>query len=250
MLKNILFAGTASVLMIGAAQAADIIEPTYYDWTGGYIGLQGGYAWGENDVSPDVDVLQPALLGLFDTDDKPIVLDPSQDGQIGMDGFVGGAHAGYNWQADSIVFGLEGDIEYADLSGKTDIFVFGDDLEPSGEAEQSIDWLGSLRLRLGYAMDRALIYATGGLAVGGVDMEVSFDELGSESESETAWGWTVGGGFEYAFTDELSGRIEYRYTDLGDTEASVDADGISGDFEFENTFHAVRAGLSWHFGAL
>lgn len=245
MLKNLLFAGTASVLMIGTAQAADIIEPTAYDWTGAYIGLQGGYAWGNNDVSPDVEPLEPAI-GALDA----ITLDPPDDGDIDIDGFVGGAHIGYNFQADSLVFGLEGDIEYADLSGDTDIFFSPDDEEPIGEAEQNIDWLGSLRLRLGYAMDRALIYGTGGLAVGGVDMKVKIDETGSESESETAWGWTIGGGLEYAFTDDLSARIEYRYTDLGKTEVSTDDLDLPGDFEFENTFHAVRVGLSWHFNSL
>lgn len=244
MLKNLLFAGTATILMIGTAQAADIIEPAAYDWTGPYIGLQAGYAWGNNDVSPDVEEITPAINA------AAIVLSPPEDGDIDIDGFVGGAHLGYNFQADSLVFGLEGDIEYADLSGDTDVFFDSDDEEPIGEAEQNIDWLGSLRLRLGYAMDRALIYATGGLAVGGVDVKVSIDETGSESESETAWGWTVGGGLEYAFTDDLSARIEYRYTDLGNTDVAIDNLGFAGDVEFEHTFHAVRAGLSWHFDSL
>lgn len=244
MLKNLLFAGAASAVMIGTAQAADIIEPAAYDWTGPYIGLQAGYAWGNNDVSPDVEEISPGINA------AAIVLSPPEDGDIDIDGFVGGAHLGYNFQADSLVFGLEGDIEYADLSGDTDVFFDADDEEPIGEAEQNIDWLGSLRLRLGYAMDRALIYATGGLAVGGVDVKVSIDQAGNESESETAWGWTVGGGLEYAFTDDLSARIEYRYTDLGNTDVSIDDLGFAGDVEFEHTFHAVRAGLSWHFDSL
>lgn len=245
MFKNILFAGAASVLMIGSAQAADIIEPpTVYDWTGPYIGLQAGYAWGNNDVSPDIEEISPAIT------ESAIILSPPEDGDIDIDGFVGGAHVGYNFQADSLVFGLEGDIEYADLSGDTDIFFSPDDEERFGEAEQNIDWLGSLRLRLGYAMDRTLIYATGGLAVGGVDVKVSLDEIGSESESETAWGWTVGGGLEYAVSDALSARIEYRYTDLGNTKVSTDDLDFPGDVEFEHTFHAVRAGLSWHFNSM
>lgn len=245
MLKNLLFAGTASVVMIGTAQAADIIEPAAYDWTGPYIGLQAGYAWGNNDVSPDIEEITTEPQAL-----DAVILSPPEDGDIDIDGFVGGAHLGYNFQADSLVFGLEGDIEYADLSGDTDVFFDSEDEEPIGEAEQNIDWLGSLRLRLGYAMDRALIYATGGLAVGGVDVKVSIDQTGDESESETAWGWTVGGGLEYAFTDDLSARIEYRYTDLGNTDVSIDNLGFAGDVEFEHTFHAVRAGLSWHFDSL
>ena len=95
-------------------------------------------------------------------------------------------------------------------------------------------------------MDRTLIYATGGLAVGG-RLEAHRRSAVSRAESETAWGWTIGGGLEYAFTDDLSARIEYRYTELEDTELAVEDIGITGDVEFENAFHAVRAGLSWHF---
>lgn len=241
MFKKFLLAGAASTLMIGSAQAADIIEPTVYDWTGPYIGLQGGYAWGENDVSFEQELAQAAARG------DPVVLEPSEDGSIEIDGFVGGLHAGYNIQSDSFVFGLEGDVEYADLSGKTDILQEADDEAPVGEIRQDIDWLASLRLRAGVAMDRALFYATGGLAVGGVDMKIidSQDDEVADG-STTAWGWTIGGGLEYAFTDELSARVEYRYTELEDTDVS--GEGATADFE--NSFHAVRGGLSWHFGAI
>jgi outer membrane immunogenic protein len=239
MLKKALLVGAASLAMAGGARAADIIEPTAYDWTGPYIGIQGGYAWGDNDVSIDEG---PAPAIALDA----VILDPPEDGSIDMDGFVGGAHAGYNFQADSIVFGLEGDIEYADLSGDTDIFSSTTAPEPFGSVEQEINWLASLRLRLGFAMDRALFYATGGLAVGEVDMKVTAD--GRDDDTDTPWGWTIGGGLEYAFTDDLSARIEYRYTDLGDTDFTVSGIGLDGaQVNFENTFHAVRAGLSWHF---
>lgn len=66
--------------------------------------------------------------------------------------------------------------------------------------------------------------------------------LGRESDIE--WGWTIGGGLEYAFSDELSARIEYRYTDLGSTQVTNDV------FDFDNNFHAVRVGLSWHFDSM
>jgi outer membrane immunogenic protein len=248
MLKNILFAGTASVLMIGTAQAADIIEPAAYDWTGPYVGLQAGYAWGENDISIDPaeeTTTPPPEVLLLSADSDPVILDPLDGGSIGIDGFVGGLHAGYNFQMNSLVLGLEGDIEYADLQGDTDIQETSD--SPSiGKARQDIDWLASLRLRAGFAMDRALIYATGGLAVGGVEFSASVPEEVDESNKDTSWGWTVGGGLEYAFTDDLSGRIEYRYTELDDVEISNDL----GDAEIETNIHAVRAGLSWHFNSM
>lgn len=253
-MKKPLLAAAALLATFSAAQAADIIEPAAYDWTGPYVGLQAGYGWGENDVKaegetePTITILGEEFATL---NDEPVEFHPLKDGSIGMDGFLGGLHAGYNWQSDSLVLGVEGDIEYADLDGDTDIIHSDDGTtnEDVGDARQEIDWLGSLRLRAGFTFDRALIYATGGLAVGGVEVSAFIDDSDfDDSNSDTEWGWTLGGGLEYAFTDELSGRIEYRYTDLGNTD--VEAGGVETPIEkleFENTFHAVRAGLSWHF---
>ncbi|HTN95741.1 MAG TPA: outer membrane protein [Nordella sp.] len=245
-MKKLLFAGVALLATLSVAQAADIVEPAAYDWTGPYVGLQAGYGWGKNDVKADGEEA-PIVTVLS----SAVTFHPLDDGSIEMDGFVGGLHAGYNWQSDSLVLGVEGDLEYADLDGDTDI-IHSDDgqfNEKAGDARQEIDWLGSLRLRAGFAFDRALIYATGGLAVGGVEVSGFIDESDfDDSNKGTEWGWTLGGGFEYAVTDELSARLEYRYTDLGnsDVEAGGEATPIA-KLEFENTFHAVRAGLSWHF---
>lgn len=239
-MKKVLLAGAASMLMIGAAQAADVIEPTAYDWSGAYIGLQGGYAWSKSDVDIDLDPTFTAATDV-DVDD------------FKANGFVGGGHIGYLLQSDSFVYGVEGDIEYADLKDKADITFDG--VNDGGDAEKEIDWLGSLRLRAGFAMDRALIYATGGLAVGGVSLDADLSQaakdigLTVDDEDKTKWGWTIGGGVEYAFTDSLSARVEYRYTDLGSAKASaVDANGVDvveGKTDYD--FHAVRVGLSWHF---
>ena len=120
-----------------------------------------------------------------------------------------GLHLGYLWQQDALVLGIEGDGEFADIDGDTDVFLFEGNPEPIGSVEQEIDWLASLRLRAGFAWDRALIYATGGLAVGGVELSADLGDIGSESKSNTEWGWTIGGGLEYALTDELEcpGRV-------------------------------------------
>lgn len=241
MLKKLLLASAASALMMGAAQAADIeVAPTVYDWTGGYIGIQGGYAWGKSDADTDI---HPDF-----TDIETLDVD-----EFDAKGFVGGLHAGYLLQSDVFVYGIEGDIEYADLKDDVDIVFDGDG--DGGSAEKEIDWLGSVRLRAGVAFDRALVYATGGLAVGGVSLETDLSDaatgigLSNDSDDKTKWGWTIGGGVEYALTDALSARVEYRYTDLGKTEVSVEDDeGVGVDGETDNDFHAVRAGLSWHFG--
>lgn len=215
--------------LVSTAWAADIVEPAAYDWTGPYVGLQAGYGWGKADAGP-------------------VVLQPLEDGSIDADGFLGGLHAGYNLQSGNFVFGIEGDGEFADLSGDTDVNAdnFGALI---GSIEKEIDWLASLRLRAGLAADRVLIYATGGLAIGGIDAEldplpVAVPVNGTPDGSDTAFGWTIGGGLEYALSDAVSARIEYRYTDLENTEIT---NGVDATFEFENDFHAVRGGISWHF---
>lgn len=251
MFKTLLMSGAAIVLTGAVARAADIIEPpTVHDWSGPYVGIQGGYGWGENDVEGKGEgelPLEPVLLSL---DSDPIV-EPSTDGSIGLEGFLGGLHLGHNWQSDSFVFGVTGDLEYSGMDGDTDVFIEDDgELEKVGRISQDIDWLHSLRLRAGLAMDRTLVYVTGGLAVGHVEMESSDIDFGNEKESDTAWGWTLGGGLEYALSEELSGYVEYRYTDLEDTEVDLATPEIGEKVEFENNFHAVRVGLSWHFDGL
>jgi len=244
MFRKCLLIGSVSVLFGTGAQAADIIEPTAYDWTGPYIGLQAGYAWGENDLSANnLEDVSPGGGGAGINGAATI---DGEDGTFDLDGFVGGAHAGYNWQTDGLVLGVEGDIEYADLNDEVDILASSGSGVLVGVDEVEVNWLGSLRLRAGFAVDRALFYATGGLAVGGAKL-TSKDELGDKfaDENATKWGWTIGGGVEYAFTDDLSGRIEYRYTDLGKIDVQSEEENV--DDEAELAFHAIRAGLSWHF---
>lgn len=243
MFRKCLLIGSASVLFSAGAQAADIIEPTAFDWTGPYIGLQAGYAWGENDLSANN--LDEVITG-GDVQGLNAATIDGEDGTFDLDGFVGGAHAGYNWQSDSLVLGVEGDIEYADLNDEVDILFSDGSGDLAGVDEVEVNWLGSLRLRAGFAADRALFYATGGLAVGGAKLTAK-DEFGDKfaDESATKWGWTIGGGVEYAFTDDLSGRIEYRYTDLGKIDVQSEVENV--DDEAELAFHVIRAGLSWHF---
>lgn len=236
-MKRLMAASFGSFLTLSAANAADPIEPTGYDWTGAYVGLQGGYAWGGSDVTASEG--PPPISESFSS--NPVTINRGK-GAIGLDGFAGGVHAGYNWQVESLVLGFEGDIELADMNGTTGILRDG---ARTGKVKQEIDWLGSLRLRAGFAVDRALIYATGGVAAGGVEFSLYSLDGKFASNDETNWGWTAGGGVEYALTDEMSARVEYRYTDLGDIDAD-DADaGV--EAEADAAFHAIRAGLSWHF---
>ena len=159
------------------------------------------------------------------------------------DGFVGGAHAGFNWQAGVLVFGVEGDLEAARLRHRT-VYPLSAPDTFSSETE----WQGSLRGRLGFAIDRALVYATGGIAF--ADIRHTYFEAiarASQSFSSTRTGWTVGAGIEYAFTPNWTARVEYRYADFGrkiDVPAAVFPGFIE---EHEETQHAVRVGVSYKF---
>ena len=134
-------------------------------------------------------------------------------------GFIGGAQIGYNYQIGSFVVGLEGDIQYAD---------FGREFTYLGNDFESSDWFGTVRARAGVAFGQALIYGTGGFAF-----------------ADDATGWTVGGGLEYAFTNNLSAKIEGLYVNLeNDDDFDFDIDGFDG----ETDFGVVRAGLNFRFG--
>jgi outer membrane immunogenic protein len=210
-MKKILLSSVALLGLATGAMAADlpsrrapapiVAAVPVFTWTGFYVGVNAGYGWNAND-SITVGGVR------FDLDDEG--------------GFVGGAQAGYNYQIGSFVVGLEGDIQYADFGGD-DRFDFDGDGIADDDFNNS-DWFGTVRARAGVAFDRALIYATGGFAF-----------------ADDATGWTVGGGLEYAFTNNLSAKIEGLYVNLDQDDNFL---GIDNDAEFG----VVRAGLNFRFG--
>lgn len=141
-----------------------------------------------------------------------------------QNGGFAGAHAGYNFQNGNIVFGVENDINYN----------FGDD---SDDAEVGLEWDGSARGRLGYSWNRTLFYGTAGIAAA----QPVVDIPGVGEADDILIGWTAGGGIEHAFTDNISVRAEYRYTDFG----SVDFGPTLGEFDVKR--HKVNLGASYKF---
>lgn len=242
MFKKAVGAGAGMMVAMSVAQAADIDSVSSHDWSGPYIGIQAGYGWGEATANTEVISDVVALS-------EPVILETQEKGSIDAEGILGGLHAGYNLQTGSFVFGIEADAELTDMDGDTDVFRDDERTELLATQEKEFDWLASLRLRAGYAMDRALIYATGGLTVGDVDMSFALlDGSFDESETETALGWTIGGGLEYAITDNLTIRAEYRYTDLENTSfRGLEEPEFTAEYDYENDFHAVRGGLSLYF---
>jgi outer membrane immunogenic protein len=203
MIARLLAASALLGALSATALAADLgPPPTYapppvpiFTWAGFYIGGQIGYQWG---ASQNVELYEPA--GVF------LLYLPGHDDN----GVVGGAHIGYNWQISQFVFGLEGDVNGSSYQGSS-IF------ENAITDFTKIGIEGSIRGRVGIAWDHLLIYGTGGVAFASINHTFNLLILpGAEaSSSRGRAGWTVGGGIEYAVTNNWSIRTEYRYTDYG-----------------------------------
>lgn len=234
--------------------AAPMVSPAF-NWSGFYIGVHAGYAFGDDDT-------------VVTTGQAPInvinVLGGARPANVGLerDGFIGGGQIGYNWQTSpNWVFGVEADISYTDLrESRTVVTVPLSGIGTLANTFTSnMDYLGTVRGRLGYSWDRTMIYATGGLAYAQINNNATFfgpagqlQFVGGNRRTDT--GYTVGGGIEHAFAGNWSMKAEYLYYDLGaDTVAVNVVPGSGGggtgyNTRFDNDGHIVRAGLNYRFG--
>jgi outer membrane immunogenic protein len=187
--RSALIALTALALATTSANAGgprSIKDDPYsgINWSGFYVGIQGGYGWGDTDHLVFTAPPQPMNGGLF------------------------GVTVGVNWQRGYVVYGLEGDFSVSDLEAEFSSF----------RAFTQVRNLSTARARLGYAMDKALVYVTGGFAYGNVRAGVHEDLVPSvdfQGDDRGRFGWTLGGGIEWAFAPRWSVKAEYLRVDLG-----------------------------------
>jgi outer membrane immunogenic protein len=218
-LTGICLAVAALLLGSLSAQAADLpqpsykapayVGPAYANWTGFYVGINGGYAWGDSDWTGGT--------GNF---------------KVSPNGWLGGGTVGYNFQTGTWVWGIEGDFDYVDLTGTAGGLCLGCSVKDT--------WFATARGRLGYAgWNNWLPYITGGAAFGDVKVSTIFGD-----QSKTKWGWTAGAGLEWAFLANWSAKVEYLYVDLGSTDCDLCAATPSSvDF----TASVVRLGVNYRF---
>lgn len=225
MLKRMLLVGSAFVLAAGSAFAADIestAEPAVYDWSGLYLGVSGGYGWGDTEH----------FNGAARTQD------------FDLEGVIIGGGFGYNHQIDLLVLGLEADISYSDIDaevGPGSINGFG--CNPVS-CETLVNWLATARLRAGLAFDRFLPFVTGGLAIGGLEARsVENDDLDEGEQTEI--GWTIGGGIEFGVSENLSIKAEYLYFEFDKFRYDDGTSDVS--FDADADFSIIRGGLNWRF---
>jgi outer membrane immunogenic protein len=260
-LKNTLWltAVAGLALSTSAAVAADLGQPYYKappappvaapGWTGFYIGINGGYGWnketGASNCTNPAGVVGGRGCGL------------GVDDIIKPEGGLAGGQIGYNWENGIVVYGLEADIQWADIKDTASATRLAGS---AGDytASDKLDWFGTVRGRLGITPwgDSALLYATGGLIYG----EEKFSTFTSfptgvsygAGVSDTRTGGTVGAGFEYRFSPALSGKIEGLWYDMGSaTLIAPQLSGLHTGFTGGGTFHfegaIARAGLNYHF---
>jgi outer membrane immunogenic protein len=192
-------------------QPAPYIAP-YYNWTGFYIGINGGYGWDDSQWS----------FGAFNT------------GNFNVSGAVVGGTIGYNIQFGAFVWGVEGDIAWSSIKGSTTAAFCGVTCRTENQ------WLGTARLRVGYAFDRWLPYITGGGAFG--DIKAS-SPLGVSTSTE--FGWTAGGGIEWAFLGNWTAKVEYLYVDLDSGSCTGACSALPIAVSFKTNL--VRGGINYRF---
>jgi len=244
--------GTASAADM-AVKAPPMVAPVaLYNWTGWYVGVNGGWAWGNstgNLVSSSAD-FGPAIAA----GGTPTFLGAKHEG-----GF-GGGQIGYNWQISNWLVGVEADIQGADI-GKTSTIVFlgGGGIVPSvSTGRDHLDWFGTVRGRVGVAFNTVLLYGTGGFAYGGVHTTVSNiftpGTLGTftGSSSDTRFGWVAGAGVEWGFAPNWSQKGEYLHIDLGSSNTTmfdpVNFPGSFATYRFHHELDTVRVGVNYRFG--
>jgi outer membrane immunogenic protein len=224
LLAGCLVAG--ALLAAQRAHAADLsVAPLYkappappsqltpaYNWTGFYLGVNGGGGWGRSWWSGNAT-------------------------GVNVSGGLLGGTAGYNWQTANIVLGLEGDVDWSRLQGNT-----VSTLCPNG-CSTNDTWLSTVRGRVGYSFDRVMPYVTGGLAVGDIRAAVP----GLAGGSTTNAGWTVGAGLEVALPGNWSAKAEYLHVDLGKFNCGTGCGTLPTDNVslHDNVF---RAGVNYRFG--
>jgi len=191
--------------------------PAPYNWTGIYVGANAGFGFATASTAA-------TFSGLAVT------------GSENLTGFVGGGQLGGDYQIGSIVVGLEADFDYSAQSHTTTVGAFS--------ATDSIPWIGTLRGRIGYAVDRALIYVTAGGAEGKFSSTFTANGIASISGSKTHGAWTAGGGIEIGQTGNLSARLEYLYLDTGNINLGT-LFGVTVTGRVQDNF--IRAGLNWRF---
>jgi outer membrane immunogenic protein len=226
--------------LVSPARSADLpiytkapaVTSPAYDWTGFYAGVFGGYGFGNHNVN---NANGNAGFANFTAN-------------YSSEGGIGGGEVGYNWQSGSIVLGLEADGFWSGIKGNDTAQVLNGTFAVTGIDATSLRDGATVRARGGIAVDRLLLFFDGGWAYGNfqhTNTDVIFG-LGVDQFTTHRSGLAAGGGIAYAMTDNLIGKIEYRYYDYGRFVHAAPLNGAL-PYTVDNTYSVVTLGLDFKF---
>jgi outer membrane immunogenic protein len=232
-----------SLVLAQSASAADLSlpppsssspPPSFFSWTGWYVGVNGGGGWGTTSHAASVGISGIPGIPALST------------GNFNTGGSIAGGTLGYNYQFGHFLAGIETDLDWSNIRGTfngTVPAVSGGTFSLSSQ----LQWLDTTRGRVGVVWDHALFYGTAGAAFGGLNATAKASAAVSgvgaavtAGDTQTRFGWTAGGGIEYAFNNSLSGKVEYLYVGLG-SQNQIVVDNV------KFSTNVVRAGLNLHF---
>jgi outer membrane immunogenic protein len=242
-MKRILLVGVFALVAGGQALAADLPPPppaprapaTYvpvvaplYNWSGIYIGANGGYGFGNSNWSQT-----GVSTGNFNTN-----------------GGLAGGTVGANYEFwGGAVLGVEGDWDWTNLNGSSSAASCVAAGAGAGAAvtpcKTASNWLSTVRGRAGWAFDRVLVYGTGGAAFAPVQASLTGSGLGTDSNTEV--GWTAGAGLEFAFAPNWTAKAEYLYVDLNNGTCIAACGGATPPVSVKFTENVIRAGINFKF---
>lgn len=253
-------AHAADVIVDVPAPPPPVVEPVF-SWSGFYGGVHAGYAFSGNDADT-----------LFD---PFAVQNPDQfEDNFSDDGFFAGGQVGAFFEVGGLILGVDADASYifdnddtSNLNGvDLQAFLPGRGLTQNGriEADTSLEFIGHVRGQVGFAVDRFMVYAAGGLAFSDADYEGRIFDLNDTNngvpeligtiEADGAdVGYTIGGGANFAFSDNAFVNLDYRYSDLGTQDITYAFNGNANNGPFTEVaerdldFHTVRVGLNFKF---
>ena len=270
--RSLLTAALLSTCVVGGAMAADLPmrspppAPFYpapvFTWTGFYAGVNAGYVFDSSTRFRTTDLVVPGVAETL--------------GRVNDDGFTGGGQIGYNYQfgaGNGFVVGVEADAAYTDLDRTQGIDYTGFARAPGAGGTAlgtlgvnyrgELDYLGTVRGRVGYAFNQFLIYGTGGFAYGSVNNSVNaFTPAGvlfaSGGNSSIATGYAYGGGIEYALptntflnffhSSAVTLKAEYLHYDLGSTNIVVGTGPVAQyNTRVHNDGDLARVGINYKF---
>lgn len=276
MIYRTILTAASVIALTAAANAADLGGykggPSYaaINWSGLYGGVNAGYGSGSSsdsvggkmdwsyDISNTVNGVTTTSAGSGTTAQT---LSKSFD----SNGGIGGGQIGYNVQNGRIVYGVEGDLDASGITGSGTSTVSlqvptgpttADTVTAKATAKSQLNYVGTIRGRLGYTFDSALIYATGGLAFGDASDTLTETDIGGtttkKSKSSTLTGYVLGAGAEYALNPAWSIKGEYQYIDLGSVSLNTTTTANAGNdakLTDNHTYNTFRVGLNYHVGA-